>query len=135
MAPVYLVQCHGAVDSLWKYKSSLWVCRWYRKLCLFYKFVSNKHPQYIFNLIPVRRMLHSTRNTLSIFLLNTSHNFFKMIFFSSAIFEWNELDSGLEKAENLSIFKNNILKFIQPSPNSVVIFLKDLNLLQDLELI
>ena len=80
-------------------------------------------------------MLHSTRNTLSILLLNTNHNFFKMIFFSSAIFEWNELDSGLEKAENLSVFKNNILKFIQPSPNSVVIFLKDLNLLQDLELI
>ena len=27
--------------------------RWYSKLCLFCKFFKNKHPKYIFNLIPV----------------------------------------------------------------------------------
>ena len=45
--------------------------------------------------------------------LNTNHNF------PTTIIEWNELDPGLRKAENLSVFKSDILKFIPPSPNCV----------------
>ena len=41
---------------------SLRVRRWYRKLCLFYKVLNNEHPQYLFNLIPVRPTLYPTRN-------------------------------------------------------------------------
>ena len=59
----------------------------YRKLCLFYKVLNNKHPQYLFNLIPVRCTLYSTRNALNIPLLNTNHNFFKNSFFPSTIIE------------------------------------------------
>ena len=98
---------------------SLRVRRWYRKLCLFYKVLNNEHPQYLFNLIPVRPTLYPTRNALNIPLLNANHNFFKNSFFPSTIIEWNELDPGLRKAESLSLFKTNILKFIRPSPNSV----------------
>ena len=98
---------------------SLRVCRLYGKLCLFYKVLNNKHPQYLFNLIPVRPTLYPTRNALNIPLLNANHNFFKNSFFPSTIIEWNELDPGLRKAESLSLFKTNILKFIRPSPNSV----------------
>ena len=98
---------------------SLRVRRWYRKLCLFYKVLNNEHPQYLFNLIPVRPTLYPTRNALNIPLLNANHNFFKNSFFPSTIIEWNKLDSGLRKAESLSLFKTNILKFIRPSPNSV----------------
>ena len=95
------------------------VRRWYRKLCLFYKVLNNEHPYYLFNLIPVRLILYSTRNTLNILLLNTNRSFFKNLFFPSTIIEWNKLNSGLRKAEYLSLFKTNILKFIRPSPNSV----------------
>ena len=35
------------------------------------------------------------------------------------IIEWNKLDPYLRKAESLSVFKTNILKFIRPPPNSV----------------
>ena len=98
---------------------SLRVRRWYRKLCLFYKVLNNEHPQYLFNLIPVRPTLYPTRNPLNIPLLNANHNFFKNSFFPSTIIEWNKLDPGLRKAESLSLFKTNILKFIRPSPNSV----------------
>ena len=59
------------------------------------------------------------RNALNIPLLNTNQNFFKNSLFPSTIIEWNKLDPGLRKAESLSLFKTNILKFIQPSPNSV----------------
>ena len=96
---------------------SLQVRRWYKKLCLFYKVLKNEHSQYLFNLIPVRPTLHPTRNPLNIPLLNANHNFFKNSFFSSTTIEWNELDPGLRKAESLSLFKTNILKFIRPSPN------------------
>ena len=72
-----------------------------------------------FNFIPLKRTLYSTRNALNIPLLNTNHNFFKKSFFPSTIIEWNKLDPGLRKAESLSVFKTNILKFIGPSLNSV----------------
>ena len=98
---------------------SLRVRRWYRKLCLFYKVLNNEHPQYLFNLIPVRPTLYPTRNALNIPLLNANHNFFKNSFFPSTIIEWNKLDPGLRKAESLLLFKTNILKFKRPSPNSV----------------
>ena len=86
---------------------------------LFCKVLNNEHPQYLFNLIPVRPMLYPTRNALSIPLLNANHNVFKNSFFPSTIIEWNELDPSLGKAESLSLFNTNILKFIRPSPNSV----------------
>ena len=66
------------------------------------------------------RTLYSARNALNIPLVNTNHNFFKTLFFPSSIIEWNKLDPGrLRKAESLSVFKTNILKYMRPSPNSV----------------
>ena len=70
-------------------------------------------------MIPVRRTLYSRRNALNIPHFNTNRNFLKNSFFPSTITEWNKLDHGLRKAESLSVFKTNILKFIRPSPNSV----------------
>ena len=32
---------------------------------------------------------------------------------------WNNLDSHIRKSKSISIFKSNILKFIQPEPNNV----------------
>ena len=30
------------------------LCHWYGNLCLFYKVFKNEHPEYLFNLTPVR---------------------------------------------------------------------------------
>ena len=100
---------------------SIWfrVCRWYGKLCIFYKVLNNECLQFLFNLIPVRCTLYPTQKAPNISLFNTNHNFLKNLFFPSTIIEWNKLDPGLRKAESLSVFKINILKFIRPSPNSV----------------
>ena len=35
------------------------------------------------------------------------------------IHKWNELDPNIRNSENVNIFKNKILKFIRPKPNSV----------------
>ena len=92
---------------------------WSRKLCLFYKVLENENFKYLFSFIPTKRSLYSTQNIHNIPLLNTKHNFFKNSIFPSTIIEWNNLDPQLTNSENFSVFKNNILKFIRPSPNSV----------------
>ena len=48
------------------------------------------------------------------------HEFFKNSFFPSTINEWNNLDPNIRNSDNINIFKNNILKFIRPKPNSVL---------------
>ena len=92
--------------------------RWCKKLCLFYKILEDENPKCLFSLFPNRRSLCSTRNIHNTPFLNTKYNFFKN-FFPSTIIEWNNLDPLLRKSENYSVFKNNILKLIRPSPNSV----------------
>ena len=59
---------------------SLQLCRWYRKLCLFYKVFKNEHPKYLCNLIPVRCTTYATRTVGNIPLIKTKHNFFKNYF-------------------------------------------------------
>ena len=66
-------------------------------------------------------------------LLRQSTTFSKV---SSAIFKWNNLDPSLRNSKSVSVFKEKILSFIQPSPNVfflIVPILKELNLLQDLD--
>ena len=94
--------------------------RWYKKICLFYKIFKENKPVYLFNLIPTKNSNYNTfRNTDKIALFYTKHNFFKKYFFPSTVIEWTKLDPNLQSAAPLSVFKNNLLKFIRPSPNSV----------------
>ena len=93
--------------------------RWYRKLCSFYKVFKNKSPRYLFNIIPIRNPVYSTRNHVNIPLFKTNHNFFKNSFFLSTIIEWNNLDPNLRNSDTYETFKNAALKFITFSPNSV----------------
>ena len=78
--------------------------RWYRKLCLFYKAFENDHPQYLFHLIPVSYLSHTSRNVHSIPILSVKHRFSKNSFFPSNIFEWNKLDPAIRSSEGLPIF-------------------------------
>ena len=92
-------------------------CRWYRNLCSFYKAFKNESLRYLFNIIPIGKPAYSTRNHVNIPLFKTNHNFFKNSFFPSTIIEWNNLDPNLRNSDGT--FKNPIVKFIRPSPNSV----------------
>ena len=93
--------------------------RWYRKLCSFYKIFKNERSRYLFNIIPIRNPAYSTRNHVNIPLFKTNHNFFKNSFFPSTIIKWNNLDPNQRNSDTYGTFKNAILKFIRPSPNSV----------------
>ena len=55
--------------------------RQYRKLCLFYKVSKNEHPEYLFNLIPVRSTPYATRTAAIFPLLRQIITFSKILFF------------------------------------------------------
>ena len=93
--------------------------RWYRKLCYFFKLTKNKSLKYLFNYIPTVRSTYRTRNTDNIPKFNVRHTFFRNSYFPSIVTEWNNLDKSIRNSESFSIFKKNILEFIQPSPNSI----------------
>ena len=94
---------------------------WFRKLCYFYKFCKNEPPLYLFKLLLLKHPSYTTRNAENIPLFKIKHTFFKNVFFLSAVTEWNSLDHNIRKVGNFSVFKNSILKFIRPTPNSVFI--------------
>ena len=97
---------------------SLQLRSWYRKLGMFYKIVKSKSQQYLFKLIPEKTLSYYTRNAENIPLFNIKHNFYKNYFFPLSIIERNNLDPKLPNSENFGSFKNNVLKFIRPKPNS-----------------
>ena len=92
--------------------------RWYQKLCLFFKLKKNKHPSYLFDMIPKVLSTRTTRNYNNIPLFNVKHEYFRNSFFPSTVIEWNKLDNNIRNSESVSAFKKQILKFIRPSPNS-----------------
>ena len=93
--------------------------RWHRKLCYLYKVVVNKSPNYLFKIVPACNTIYNTRNTNGIPLMNVKHNFFKNTFFPSTIIEWNKLDPEIRNSASFHSFKERILKFIRPAPNSI----------------
>jgi len=92
--------------------------RWYRKLCIFFKIVKEKSPEYLYNIIPSSNT-RRTRNSENIPLFSVKHNFYKNSFFPSVIIEWNKLDSNIRNLDSFSLFKASILKFIRPCSNSI----------------
>ena len=96
---------------------SLQLCHCYRELCLFYKVFKNEHSKYLL-ISFVRTTPYSTRTVGNIPLIKTKHNFLKNCFFPSAIIEWNNLDPSLRNCKSISVFKEKILNFKVPSPNS-----------------
>ena len=97
--------------------------RWYRKLCYFFKLIKSKSPKYLFNNIPTVRSIYRTRNIDNIPQFNVRHTFFRNSYFPSIVTEWNNLDKSIRNSESFSIFKKNILEFIQPSPNSIFVII------------
>ena len=82
-----------------------------------YKVFENKHPQYLFHLIPVRYSSHTSRNVHRIPISRVKQFFQKP--FSSTICGWNKLDKAICNSESLFLFRKNILHFIRPASNVI----------------
>ena len=88
-----------------------------RRLCLFYKIITNKSPSYLFEIIPPK--LHSARvaNTFQTFPCRTE--FYMNSFFPYTVREWNKLDLKTRNCESFATFRKSILNDIRPSENSL----------------
>ena len=77
----------------------------------------------LFVVFPERKITDNIQHFIAEYMLlpffNTKHSFLKNFFIPSTIIEWNKLDINLWNSRSLFIFKKHILKFIQPSSNSV----------------
>ena len=94
--------------------------RWYRRLCHFFKLLLTRSPEYLFSEIPPeRQLLYSLRSTNPYdHNIGSTYRFFNT-YFSNTISEWNNLEDGIRKSENISIFKRKLLKMIRPQSNSL----------------
>ena len=62
--------------------------------------------------------VRKTRHSNNISAIHTRHNYFKDLFFPSAISERINLASKIRNTESLSMFKRKLLNFIRPNANS-----------------
>ena len=93
--------------------------RWLKKLCLFYKIFHNKSPSYLFQLFPPSNNVYATRSSQSNEVSSfKTRQFFKDSFFPSVIYELNSLDINFRNSSFINVFKNELLKFVRPEPNS-----------------
>ena len=69
--------------------------------------------------MPSVRSTYRTRNIDNIPRFNVRHTFLRNSYFPYIVTEWNNLEKSIRNSESFSIFKKNILKFIQPSPSSI----------------
>ena len=93
--------------------------RWYRKLCVFYKILTNMSPKYLSDIIPSTTRRYSSRNANNIPLVSGNNNYFMNTFFPSTITEWNKLDLSIRNSTSLHIFKGRLLQFVRPLENIV----------------
>ena len=85
----------------------------------FYKIFNEKPPSYLFGLIRNFNRVLNTRLSYNIPPIKVRHNYFKNLFFPSAITKWNKLDLNIRNPASLNTFKKKILNFIRPSANSI----------------
>ena len=86
-----------------------------QRRCLLLK---SQPPKYLYSIIPIHNMLYRARQCNKIPAINVKHDFFKNTIFPSTIIEWNKLGWKIKNSESIETFKQKILSFTRPSPNS-----------------
>ena len=92
--------------------------RWFRKASFFFKFLKNESTDYLFKIIPQRRLSYITKNSDEVSIFKTKHNVYKNSFFPSTTIEWNNLNQELKNSECYTLFCYSIINFIRSSPYS-----------------
>ena len=88
-------------------------------LLLFYKFVVNKSPNYLYNYVSTVNQSNQTRSGDKFLHMCCRTEYLSNSFFPYTIKEWNNLSPEIRNSVSHEVFKNSLLKFIRPSPNSL----------------
>ena len=67
-------------------------------------------PEYLFNIIPQNTHQYSTRLAEDVTIFYCKTDIIRYSYFPSTIFEWNNLDIKIGKANSLIPFKNYLLR-------------------------
>ena len=115
---------------------SLKAPRWYRKFCLFFKLKKNKHPSYLFYIIPKILSTRTTRNHNNIPLINDKHEHFQNYFFHPLLLSGINSIIIFEIQNRLVLLKNKSLNLSDQVQivHIMCTILMELNHLQDYEL-
>ena len=70
--------------------------------------------------ISCRNQSYKTRSSDKFPYMSCRTEYFANSFFPYPIKEWNNLSSEIRKSVSYEVFKNSLLKFIRPSPKSVL---------------
>ena len=99
--------------------------RWVTRLCLFYKVISTKLPEYIYDFIPPVRQSQTHPNTFNFFTCRAEY-FKKTHFFPCVIGKWNKLQKLVNRTNpeisssgSYNIFRKSLLNFIRPRASKV----------------
>ena len=93
--------------------------RWFRRLCTFYKIKTQRAPENLYKLIPLKNNIYDTSSTHSFGTYFCRTNAFKHSFFPYTIREWNKLDLQLRNEKSFKKFRNILLKLGRPAPDLI----------------
>ena len=93
--------------------------KWLRKLCLFYKIIANKSPNYFYNYVSAVNQSYQTRSGDKFLYMCCRTEYFANSFFPYTIKEWDNFSPENRKSAWHEVFKNTLLKFLRLSPNSL----------------
>ena len=79
----------------------------------------NKSPNYLYNYVSTVNQSYQTRSGDKFLHMYCTTEYFVNSFFPYIIKEWNNLNPEFCKSVSYEVFKNSLLKFIRPSPNSL----------------
>ena len=77
---------------------SLYHRHWFRKLCLFHKIYKTQCRRCWHELLPQSSSCYRTRQSSNIPLFYFKNNFYRNIFFTSSVIEWNKLGLSIRNS-------------------------------------
>ena len=97
---------------------SLSLCRWSRRLTLFYKVINNLTPDYTRDpLPPLHQVQYSFHERDTIGQIRARTEKYISSFYPHCLSEWNELDPEIILSPSVAVFKTKILSKIRPLQN------------------
>ena len=80
--------------------------KWLRKLCLFYKIVANKSPNYLYNYVSAVNQSYQTRSGDKFIYMCCRTEYFVNSFLPYTIKEWNNFSPENRKSASHEVFQN-----------------------------
>ena len=88
------------------------------KIVLVFELRKNKHPSYLFGMIPKALSTGTISNQNNIPLFSFKHEYLRISLFPSIFIEWSKIHNDIGKSKSVSASKKKILIFVRSSPNS-----------------